>query len=121
MALTRPCVVVNFRSAPMPKFRVTTDNGTGPESDDEPLDFENERAATDDAQLALTEMAKDAQLHGKAPHFGVDVEDAAGKHVYRADLDFSSKDGDDMDREDRETKAVALEIARIIGGQPRKR
>ncbi len=100
----------------MPKFTVTTDDGHGPERSEERLDYKDEKAATDDAQLALSNMASDVQPHGKAAHWGVGVQDETGRQVYRADLCFSSKDGDDLDRDDRESDAAAIEVACYLGG-----
>lgn len=84
------------RSMPMPKFRVTTDNGDGPNFGDEPFDFKDEKAATDDAQLSLFAMAFDMRPHGKVACWRVCVEDDTGRQVYQAVLCFSSKDGADM-------------------------
>ncbi|OYW60523.1 MAG: hypothetical protein B7Z40_19865 [Bosea sp. 12-68-7] len=98
---------------------MTTDSGDGPTGGDEPLDFKDEKAATDDAQLALSDMASDVQPHGKAAHWGVRVHEDTGKQVYRADLRFSSKNGEDMDREDREADAAAIEVENHLRGRPR--
>ncbi|MET3890320.1 hypothetical protein ABIE41_001396 [Bosea sp. OAE506] len=104
----------------MPKFRVTTDNGDGPNFGDEPFDFKDEKAATDDAQLSLFAMAFDMRPHGKVACWRVCVEDDTGRQVYQADLRFSSKDGADMDREDLESDAAAIEIAEYLSGRSRE-
>jgi len=105
---------------PMPKFRVTTNNGDGPNCGDEPLYFKDEKAATDDAQLSLFATAFDKRPLGKAARWHVCVEDDTGRQIYQADLRFSSKDGADIDREDLEADAAAIEIANCLSGRYRE-
>jgi hypothetical protein len=53
----------------MPKYTITTDNGEGVQRTDEPLEFPDTKAATDDAQIALAEMAREGMPDGKEAHF----------------------------------------------------
>ncbi len=103
----------------MPKFTISTDDGGGSKRCGKPVDFTTERAATDVAQIALAEMAKDYLPDGKTAHFGVEVNDASGKGVYRADLRFSAKDGDDIVRENQEADEAASVVAEHLRGGPR--
>jgi hypothetical protein len=73
----------------MPKFRVTTKDPGG--SVRHSIDFPNEKAASDDAQRALADMAKDSLPNGERTGFKVRVEDQAGDEVYRASLDFKGR------------------------------
>jgi len=86
----------------MPTFSVKTDAGDGLDGTGEKLDFPHTKAATDDAQVALVEMAKEKLPNGKAAHFGVEIEDDTGKQVYKASLDFAGETQDDL-----ETKSPA--------------
>lgn len=83
-------------SLPMPRFTITTDAGDGPESFDEPVEFSDAKAATDDAQIALAEMARDKLPNGKRADFGVRVADETGKDIYQADLHFEARTADDL-------------------------
>lgn len=104
----------------MPKFTITTDNSDG-EHSDEPIHFPNTKAATDDAQVALAEMARDKLPDGKHADFGVKVEDEAGKEIYRADLIFNARLEADIDREDQEADAAADDVASaLVGPGPRE-
>lgn len=67
----------------MPKFKVTTDAGEGPEPEqpdapDDLLEFPDLKSATEDAQIALAEIARDNLPDGKAAHFGVEVANEEG-------------------------------------------
>lgn len=104
----------------MSKFTVTTDAGNGPETADEPIEFSSTKAATDDAQVALAEMARENLPDGKHADFAVKVEDDAGTEVYRAGLSFTAKDKGDLDREDEESDAAADEVAANLARAPRK-
>ena len=74
----------------MPTFRITIDADDGPDHLD-PMDFRDAKAASDDAQVALAEMAKERLPTGKRASFGVHIEDEAGKSVYRATLIFEAE------------------------------
>ncbi|WID99359.1 hypothetical protein QO058_14670 [Bosea vestrisii] len=89
----------------MPKYTITTNDSESVERSEEPLEFPHTKAATDDAQVALGEMAREKLPNGKRADFGVSVEDETGKEVYRADLNFSAKTEDDLDRESEEADA----------------
>jgi hypothetical protein len=95
----------------MPKYTVTTDDGEGAERSDEPLNFPHTQAATDDAQNALADMAREKLPDGKHAEFGVNVENEHGKEVYRARLAFSAKTEEDLDREEEEAVAAADDVA----------
>lgn len=89
----------------MPKYTIMTNDRESVERSEEPLKFPHTKAATDDAQVALGEMAREKLPDGKLADFGVSIEDETGKEVYRADLNFSAKTEDDLDRESEEADA----------------
>ena len=101
---------------PMPKYTVTIDEGNGPERSGEALEFANEKAATDDAQIALAEMARDHMPDGKSAQYGIQLKDDTGNEVYKADLRFSAKDRHDIDREEVEVDIAAVEVAKQRDG-----
>ncbi len=100
----------------MPKFKITTDAGDGPETFDDPVEFPTIKAATDDAQVALAEMARDKLPNGNKADFGVTVEDDAGKEIYRAGLSFNAKTADDVQGENGEADAAIDDVASTLGG-----
>ena len=104
----------------MPKYTITTDNGEGLERSDEPLEFPDAKAATDDAQVALAEMAREKLPNGKRADFGVNVETEEGKEVYRAGIAFAAKTEEDLEREDEECDAAADDVASSLGRGPRE-
>lgn len=81
----------------MPKYTITTDAGDGPERIDEPVEFPDTKAATDDAQIALADMARDKLPNGKHADFAVAVEDEGGKEIYRAALSFHAQAEEDLE------------------------
>jgi hypothetical protein len=83
----------------MPKFTVTTDSTKDEETTKEALEFAHAKAATDDAQVALAEMARDALPDGKHAEFAVKVEDEGGKEIYRAGLSFNAQTEDEIEPE----------------------
>lgn len=87
----------------MPKFKITTDSGQGPETDGEPLDFPHAKAAEHDAQLALTEMCRESLPNDRRADFGIKIEDDVGNQVYKAALHFEAERNDD--------KSTASDIA----------
>ncbi|WP_156640387.1 DUF6894 family protein [Bosea sp. PAMC 26642] len=104
----------------MPKFTITTDAGSGPEVPDEPIEFPHTKAATDDAQIALAEMAREKLPNGKRADFGVKVEDESGKEVYAAEMHFQARTEDDMAMEQDEADSAAQKVASCLaGGSPR--
>lgn len=104
----------------MPKFTIVTDAGNGPEVPDEPLEFPDKKTATDDAQIALAEMARDKLPNGKRADFAVKVEDETGSPIYAAAMQFAAKTEEDMVREDEEADAAAQEIADALAKGPRE-
>lgn len=104
----------------MPKFTITTDSSTGAENSDEALEFPHAKAATDDAQVALADMAREALPDGKSADFGVKVEDARGKEIYRTSMNFAAKTEADIEREDNEAEAAADDVAASLGGKVRE-
>ena len=104
----------------MPKFKITTDAGEGPESpenEEDLIEFLDLKAAIDDAQIALAEMARDKMPDGKAAHFSVGVEDEAGKQVYKAKLDFDA-DTEEIGQEAAEP--VAPDVSSQLDEGPRE-
>lgn len=99
----------------MPEF--TTDSTKGGELSDEKLEFPHAKAATDDAQVALADMAREALPDGKSADFAVKVEDDGGKEIYRAGLAFTAKDEDEIERKGAEADAAADDVAAHLGGK----
>ncbi len=104
----------------MPKFTITTDDSEGAERSDESLEFPHTKAATDDAQVALAEMARDKLPEGKRADFGATVEDDTGSKVYRAGLSFAAKNKGDLDREAEASDVAADDVASCLGSGPRE-
>ncbi len=77
----------------MPKFRFTTQDGNKVDRDDVPLEFPTEKAATDDAQRALVDMADDKLPNGERADLSAAVENEAGEEIYRATLRFRREAG----------------------------
>ena len=100
----------------MPKYTITTNNGDGSRGAEEPLEFKHTKAATDDAQVALSDMAREKLPDGKHADFDVSVQDDAGKEVYRAGLSFTAKDEADLDRDAKNADAAADDVADSLGG-----
>lgn len=103
----------------MQKFTIITNAGHGPEAPDEAMEFCDKKAATDDAQIAIAEMARDRLSNGKRADFAVKVAVEDGTAIYAAEMHFSATTKDDMDREDAEADAAAQEIADAIAMKPR--
>ncbi|RDJ24852.1 hypothetical protein DWF00_16655 [Bosea caraganae] len=80
----------------MPKFFVTTDDGDSTFRDEDGLEFKNRKAATDDAQRALVDMARERLPNGERVALQVQIEDEVGDEVYRASLKF---EGDTLKEE----------------------
>ena len=95
----------------MPKFKITTEAGPGTETPGEPIEFPHTDAATDDAQIALAEMARDKLPNGKRADFRVMVEDESGKQIYLAELHFAARTEVDLAREEEEAETAAKEVA----------
>ncbi|WP_156323437.1 hypothetical protein [Bosea sp. AAP35] len=75
----------------MPKFTITTDAGDGPDAFDQPLDFPSAKAATADAKVALTEMARERLPENEEANLAVAIRDEAGTEIYRAGLHFEAQ------------------------------
>lgn len=103
----------------MPKFIVASENAEGVERCEEVIEFPDLKAATDDAQIALAEMAREKLPNGKSADFGVSVENDAGKEVYRARLHFAAKNEDDLDCESNICDAAADDVASKLAAGPR--
>lgn len=73
----------------MPRFRVRTCKGDGPDEPGDPIEFPDAKAARDDAQKALVGMARDSMPLDREIRFGVEVEDEAGRRTYKASLVYS--------------------------------
>lgn len=75
----------------MPTYTIRTDSGDGPDGSKEPMEFPHRQAACDDAQVALTEMAKERIPIERSAHFAVEIDDDAGQRVYKATLHIDGK------------------------------
>ncbi len=83
----------------MPNYKITTESDHGRDDSDERIEFPDAKAAADDAQIALTEMARDRMPNGERARFGVEIEDEKGKRIYRASLDFKAEAGEEVERD----------------------
>jgi hypothetical protein len=79
----------------MPKYRFTTDDGKKVDRGDNPLDFADDKAATDAAQEALADMVHEVLPNGNSVDLTADVEDIAGKKIYHASLKFRGETADE--------------------------
>lgn len=70
----------------MPKYNFTTNDGSGPETTDEPLALPNDNSAADEAQNALVDMAREHLPDGSVADFDAAVADEQGKEIYTASL-----------------------------------
>jgi hypothetical protein len=110
----------------MPKFVVTTDEGDGTKPAIESIAYPTEKAATDDAQISLSDMAREKLPNGSHAKFNVKVADEAGDEIYAASLTFDAKSGPEA-RQASEEQAVADDKAadevaaaiRAIGAVPK--
>ncbi len=75
----------------MPTYTVRIENGHGADGSNETIDFPHRQAACDDAQVALTEMAKERIPIERSAHFGVEIDDDAGQRVYTATLHIDGR------------------------------
>lgn len=83
----------------MSKYTFTTNDSERVERSDEPLEFPDTKAATDDAQIALAEMAREKLPNGKHADFSVHVENEDGKPIYQASLTFNAKTEAEMNED----------------------
>lgn len=97
----------------MPIFNVRVDAGDGPDELGDPIDFPHDKAAREDAQKALAEMARDRMPLDRDTHFGVEIADEAGRRIYKASLDLSQQtDPSDL-------ASTTPDIAMQLGSGPR--
>ncbi|MDU0343720.1 DUF6894 family protein [Bosea rubneri] len=80
----------------MPKYRFTTDDGEKFDASKERLTMPNDKAASEEAQRALADMANDRLPDGSHLDMRVSVEDEHGQVVYQASLKFNGESADDM-------------------------
>lgn len=78
----------------MPTYNVRMDVGEGPDGG-EPMEFSDASAARRDAQIAMTEMARDHIPGERQAHLAVEIDDDKGAAIYRAKLEFSGYDGEE--------------------------
>lgn len=97
----------------MPTYRVTTGNGEGSERFEETLEFADDKAAIEDAQVALADMAHDQLPDGERLSLSVQVATEAGQIIYRAGLDFERKEGGSSGDQDPQTSNEA-KAAKLI-------
>ncbi|MDP3411521.1 MAG: hypothetical protein Q8S38_24770 [Bosea sp. (in: a-proteobacteria)] len=102
----------------MPKFTIITATDRLEDRGDDPLEFRDAEAAVDDAQIALTEMAREGLPSGKRADFAVRVRDESGDEIYVAALHFTAKTKDDLVREDKEADAAARDVALALDIRP---
>jgi hypothetical protein len=98
----------------MRKYTVTTADGTGPMSPEDRASFETEKAATDDAQNALADMARDAFPDGSHARFEASVEDDTGDQVYRASLEFNAQGRDEIAGDEAENERALAKFVRTL-------
>lgn len=80
----------------MPKYRVSTDNGEQLDDGNEGLEFANDKAASDEAQRAIADMAQERLPDGMHRHMKVSVRNEADEVVYQAPLTFRGETAEDM-------------------------
>ena len=78
----------------MPTYNVRLDVGEGLDRE-EPMEFRDAQAARRDAQIAMTEMARDHIPGKRKAHLAVELDDDKGAAIYRAKLEFSGYDGEE--------------------------
>lgn len=78
----------------MPTYNVRMDVGEGPDGG-EPMEFSDASAARRDAQIAMTEMARDHIPGKRKARLAVEIDDEKGASIYRAKLEFSGYDGEE--------------------------
>ena len=103
----------------MQKFTITTTEDSAKYERSE-HDFRDEKAATDDAQVALSEMVRDKLPNGSHADFAAKVENEAGDVVYRASLNFAAQTGDEIEAAEKEADDAADDVANALKGEPRE-
>ncbi|RXT43091.1 hypothetical protein B6S44_28935 [Bosea sp. Tri-44] len=82
----------------MPIYRVSTEDGEKFEPGDE-MEFANDKAASDNAQRALADMAHEQLPNGSHLKMKVAVQNEAEDIVYQASLEFRGETAEDMKTE----------------------
>lgn len=100
----------------MPKYRFTTTNGAQVDVGSYWLEFPDDRAASQEAQRALADMAKDELPDGAHLELRIAVENRAGDVVYQASLDFRGETAEQM----RSSAAQANRASMNGGRRPRE-
>jgi hypothetical protein len=101
----------------MTKYTVTTVDGSGPLNPEDRAIFVTEKAATDDAQNALADMARDALPDGSHARFEANVEDDTGEQVYRASLEFNAQGREEIAGDEAETEHAVAALVRTLRDQ----
>lgn len=105
----------------MPRYYITSDDGSGPERQPDPLDFPDEKTATADATLALADMAVEVLPHRRQAALSVELDDEAGEAVYRASLTLEAQSGPELraaaSAADAACDDAAASIAALIKGR----
>lgn len=73
----------------MPTFNVRVATGDGPDDPGDPIDFPDDKTARKDAQKALADMARERMPLDRDTHLSVEVQDRAGRLIYKGSLDLS--------------------------------
>jgi hypothetical protein len=98
----------------MPRYNFTTDNGSGPDTTDGPIDLPDDHAAAEQAQRALADMADDALPNGSRKDLTAHVDGASGERIYEASLKFRGKTARDIKAEHTQRDADADEATEAI-------
>jgi hypothetical protein len=103
----------------MQKFIITTkqDSEKAERSEHQ---FRDQKAATDDAQVALSEMVRDKLPNGSRADFGAKVENEAGETVYRASLNFNAETGEEIIAAEKQADEAADDVAKALRGKTRE-
>lgn len=81
----------------MPKYRYTTHDGEKTTRGDGPIDLPDDKAAADEAQRGLADIAKEKLPDGSQTE-RVSVEDEAEEVIYQASLKFRGETAEEMRR-----------------------
>ena len=80
----------------MPKYRFTTDDGDKLDASPDRLELPDDKAASNEAQRALADMAKEQLPDGSKLDMRVAVENEDDEVVYQASLDFHGETAKEM-------------------------
>ena len=84
------------------------------------LESPDKKTATDDAQIAIAEMARNKLPNGMRAVLAVKVADESGKAIYAAEMHFATNTEEDIAREDEEAEAAADNVASTLAGGGRR-